>query len=186
MMHEGLDRKEIRLAGFGGQGVILAGLVLGQAAVNGGLYAAGSSSYGAQARGSACRADLVLAGKRLDYPHLERADILVAMSQGAYDAYAQEVAPDGIVLFDSGPVTVSDRGRGLNHGLEVTTIAVNELQNKQVANLTWVGVVAGFTDLFTRQALEEAVRLHLPERFLHINLQALAHGLRLGEPLKRV
>jgi 2-oxoglutarate ferredoxin oxidoreductase subunit gamma len=173
-----IERKEIRIAGLGGQGVVLAGVLLGHAAVKQGLYAAGSNSYGAQARGSAARADLVLDSREIDYPHVENPDLLVAMSQGAYDAYTPGLAPGGRVLFDAGmviPTAPHDR-----HGAKVTALALEELGNRQVANVIWVGLVAGVTGWFDPEALEQAMVDFVPERFVEINRRALARGLELG------
>ncbi|MFZ5585827.1 MAG: 2-oxoacid:acceptor oxidoreductase family protein [Thermodesulfobacteriota bacterium] len=176
------DSHEIRLGGLGGQGVILAGVLLGQAAVNQGLFAAGSNSYGAQARGSTCQAEVVVAAGAIDYPHVEAADLLVAMSQGAYDAYRSQMAPDGVILYDSSLVTPDGEGR--QFGLAVTETAVSELNNKQVANVVWVGVAAGFTGWFDQQALERAVADNVPARFLELNRRALARGLQMGRELR--
>lgn len=172
-------RREITLAGFGGQGVILAGVLLGHAAVKDGWYAAGSSSYGAQARGSACRADLVISNHPIDYPHVEAPDLLVAMSQGAYDAYGREIHPDGRTFFDAGLVQ-SLLGRGGDESFDVTAEAILRVGNKQATNLIWIGIVAGFTGWFTQKGIEAAVRENVSERFLDSNLKALAIGLGLG------
>ena len=173
---------QIRLGGLGGQGVILAGVLLGQAAVLQGLYAAGSNSYGAQARGSTCQAEVVVAAGPIDYPHVEAADLLVAMSQGAYDSYRAGTAPDGVILYDASLVTPDAAPN--QHGLAVTEVAVNELKNKQAANVVWVGAVAGFTGWFSPQAVEQAVAENVPARFLELNRRALARGLALGRELR--
>lgn len=174
---------EIRLAGFGGQGVVLAGLLLGQAAVHNGWFAAGANSYGAQARGSACRADLVISPGPIDYPHVEQANLLVAMSQGGYDAFSDHVAENGRIFYDKGQVTPSGN-RGLQMGLDVTTIAVKELEDKQVANMVWVGVVAGATEWFSADALEAAARQHVPDAFWELNQRAMKKGIELGRSWK--
>jgi 2-oxoglutarate ferredoxin oxidoreductase subunit gamma len=172
-------RREITLAGFGGQGVILAGVLMGHAAVKDGWFAAGSSSYGAQARGSACRADLVISKRPIDYPHVEAPDLLVAMSQGGYDAYHKESRHDGCLLYDAGLIK-STMGRPFETGFDVTAEAIAKVGNKQAANLVWLGIVAGFTGWFTKRSLEEAVMENVSQRFLDSNLRALAMGLGLG------
>jgi 2-oxoglutarate ferredoxin oxidoreductase subunit gamma len=182
MMREGRDTIEIRLAGFGGQGVILAGLLLGQAAVNDGWFAAGSNSYGAQARGSACKADIVLSHNPIDYPHVERPAVFVAMSQGGYDAFEAQVNEEGRIFYDSGLVSPSE-GR-TQTGLDITQISLNELGNKQVANVVWLGAVVGAEGWFSRKALEKAAEQHVPARFLALNQKALVRGLELGQNLK--
>lgn len=172
------DLRQLRLAGLGGQGVILAGLVMGQAAVLDGLFAAGSNSYGAQARGSTCRADLVLSREPIAYPHVESPDLLVAMSQGAYDACRPGLAPGGRILYDSGLVTPAGQAGEL--GLAVSALALQELGSQQAANLVWVGAVAGITGWFSPQGLARAVAENVPPRFLELNQKALIAGLSLG------
>lgn len=175
------ERRELLLAGLGGQGVILAGLLLGQAAVADGLYAAGANSYGAQARGSTCQAGLVLAPEAIDYPHVRAPHLLVAMSQGAYDALAGQMAPGGRILYDAG--LVSPAGRAGELGLAVTETARKELGNSQAANVLWVGVVAGCTGWFSQESLARAVAENLPDRFLEVNQKALTRGWRMGRQL---
>jgi 2-oxoglutarate ferredoxin oxidoreductase subunit gamma len=172
-------RREITLAGFGGQGVILAGVLMGHAAVKDGWFAAGSSSYGAQARGSACRADLVISKNPIDYPHVEAPDLLVTMSQGGYDAYHKESKHDGRVLYDAGLIK-STMAPPFEMGFDVTAEAIAKVGNKQTANLVWLGIVAGLTGWFTKRSLEEAVIENVNQRFLDSNLKALAMGLDLG------
>jgi len=168
------DRIEIRLAGFGGQGVVLAGLILGEAAVMAGWFASGSNSYGAQARGSACRADLVLSRGPIDYPHMESSDLLVAMSQGAYDTFAPLMAPGGRLFYDAGLVR---GGRWESEsGFDVTGVCLRELQSRQPANVYWVGLVAGMTGWFGRREVDIALERYVPSRFLELNRKALSLG----------
>jgi 2-oxoglutarate ferredoxin oxidoreductase subunit gamma len=181
-MHDITPRTNIRLAGFGGQGVVLAGVLLGQAAVFDGLYAAGSNSYGAQARGSACKAEVVISQEPIDYPLVELADLFVGMSQGGYDAFKDKVAPDGFIFYDSGLLTPSHIKKR-QHGVNVSGIALETYGHKQVGNMIWVGILARFNERLSDEAIEQAVRQHTPERFLELNLQALARGLELGSAL---
>ncbi|RJR36019.1 MAG: 2-oxoacid:ferredoxin oxidoreductase subunit gamma [Desulfobacteraceae bacterium] len=169
----------IRLAGFGGQGVILAGMLLGHAAVHDGLFAAGSNSYGAQARGSACKAEVVISSEPIDYPHVELAALFVAMSQGGYDAFEARVAPGGEIFFDKGLVA-GLRGNHKEKGFDVTSISMSELKSNQAANVIWVGVVAGATGWFSEEALHKAIRAIVPDRFIDLNLKALDLGLSIG------
>lgn len=178
-MSEGVERREILVAGLGGQGVILAGVILGQAAVNDGLFAAGSNSYGAQARGSACKAEVVVSGRPIDYPHVEAADLIVAMSQGAYDAYRGTLKKGGRLLFDEGLVR-SVAGNETETGFDVTGTALRELGNKQAANVLWVGLLSGLSGWFSLKGLQDAAQRHVPERFMELNLKALALGFKLG------
>ncbi|RJR44915.1 MAG: 2-oxoacid:ferredoxin oxidoreductase subunit gamma [Desulfobacteraceae bacterium] len=169
----------IRIAGFGGQGIILAGMLLGHAAVHDGLFAAGSNSYGAQARGSACKAEVVISNEPIDYPHVELASLFVAMSQGGYDAFEGRVALGGKIFYDTGLVS-GLRGNHKEKGFDVASIGVNELKNNQAANVIWVGVVAGVTGWFSEDGLRKAIRASVPDRFFDLNLRALELGLSLG------
>ena len=109
---------QIRLSGFGGQGVVLAGVLLGEAGALDGNYVSGSNSYGAQARGSGCKSEVIFSRGPVDFPHLIGADILIAMSQGAYNEYCGDVNEDsGLILFDQGPVTSKE-------GLKVKQIGI--------------------------------------------------------------
>jgi 2-oxoglutarate ferredoxin oxidoreductase subunit gamma len=173
----------IRLAGFGGQGVVMAGLLLGHAAVHQGLYAAGSNSYGAQSRGSVCKAEVVIGREPIDYPHVEFAGLFVAMSQEGYDAYVDQVMEGGNVFFDTGLVSRL-RGNRNERGFDVTTTCVKELEDKQAVNVIWTGIVAGATDWFSEQSLEQAIQAHIPPRFVDLNLRALRLGLLLARERK--
>lgn len=170
---------DVRFAGLGGQGVVLAGLVLGQAAVVDGLYASGANSYGAQARGSVALAEIRLSDEAIDYPRVEDADLLVALSQDGYETCKDRLKEGGLVLYDSGLVKPDEAGLK-QLGFNVAAVARDELKSAQVANVVWVGVVAGATGWLGDEALREAVRLRVPERFLELNLRALDRGLELG------
>lgn len=176
------DRREIMLAGLGGQGVVLAGVLLGRAGAAAGLYVAGSNSYGAQARGSACKAEVVLSPSAIDYPHAEAPDILVAMSQGGYDAFAETVREGGLILYDDGLAT--PRRLRAEAGFPVTALALKELGGKQAANVLWAGLAAGVAGWFERSVLEEALAVTVPERFLKLNQKALVLGWDLGRDWK--
>jgi 2-oxoglutarate ferredoxin oxidoreductase subunit gamma len=171
---------DIRFAGLGGQGVVLAGLVLGQAAVVDGLYASGANSYGAQARGSVALAEVRISNESIDYPRVEDADLLVALSQEGYEACSDRLAAEGLLLYDSGLVKPADSAERRQQGYNVAAVARDELRSSQVANVVWVGVAAAATGWVGEDALREAIRLRVPERFLELNLRALQRGLELG------
>ncbi len=175
------ETKQIRLSGFGGQGVVLAGVLLGEAGVMDGKSVSGSNSYGAQARGSGCKAEVVFADGPIDFPHVITADILIAMSQGAYDMYAGEVrAPSGVILYDLGPVKIREDLKVKQIGIPATDHAVKELNNKQVANIVLLGALVQTTKIVSREAMEKAIRTHVGERFRSLNLRALQAGIDLG------
>jgi 2-oxoglutarate ferredoxin oxidoreductase subunit gamma len=172
---------QIRLSGFGGQGVVLAGLLLGEAGVFDGKYVAGSNSYGAQARGSGCKAEVVLSGAPIDFPHLTAVDILVAMSQGTYDEYCTDVNPaTGLIIYD--PYTVVPReGLPVRHmAVPAAELALKKLKSNQVANIILLGALVEATHAVSYGAMEKAMEKHTGERFRQLNLQAFKTGQELG------
>jgi 2-oxoglutarate ferredoxin oxidoreductase subunit gamma len=173
---------QVRLTGFGGQGIILGGLLLGQAGVIEGKYIAGSDSYGAQARGSGCKSEIVFSNSPIDFPHLISADILVAMSQGAYHAYCKEVKEQGLIFYDQGLVTPEELGVQ-QRGVAATEISIKKLKNKQVANIVLLGVVVETTRIVSPKAFQKAITLHISERFRTLNLKALRIGMELGKKI---
>ncbi len=173
--------KQVRFSGTGGQGVLLAGALLGEAGVIEGKWISGSNSYGAQARGSGCRSEIVFSSDPIDYPHLTVADFLVSMSQSTYDLYASDVKErDGLILYDEGLVKPS-KDRGVKQiGIPATEQALKKLNNKQVANIVLLGAFVEITKIVTPKAVRKALKIHVNERFRELNLKALEMGRALG------
>jgi 2-oxoglutarate ferredoxin oxidoreductase subunit gamma len=168
------------LGGFGGQGIVLAGLLLGHAAVMDGRWASGANSYGAQARGSACKAEVVLSDSPVDFPHVLEPDVLVAMAQGIYDRFVTETKLGGLVIYDNQLVKPKDHG--LHHKpIGATEVAIREIGNKQVANIVMLGALTALTGVVSMAAMESAVSKHVPQRFREINLRAVKRGFGLGK-----
>ncbi|NWF92519.1 MAG: 2-oxoacid:acceptor oxidoreductase family protein [Syntrophaceae bacterium] len=172
---------QVRLSGFGGQGIVLAGILLGEAGVIEGKYVAGSNSYGAQARGSNCKSEIVFSDGPIDFPHLTKADILLAMSQGAYNLYCEDVKEgSGLILFDQGQVMPREGLHLIEIGVPATEYALKRLKNRQVANIVLLGAFIEITKIVSRKAMEKAIRVHVAERFRSLNLKALQIGIELG------
>jgi 2-oxoglutarate ferredoxin oxidoreductase subunit gamma len=175
------ELKQVRLSGFGGQGIVLAGVLLGEAGVIDGKWVSGSNSYGAQARGSGCKSEIVFAEGPIDFPHLTTSDILMALSQRAYTLYRGDVREGtGVVVYDKGLVQPQEDLPVKQFGVGATDWAVQELKNKQVANIVLLAALAEVTGIVSAGALEEALGVHVQERFLEINLKALQAGRKLG------
>jgi 2-oxoglutarate ferredoxin oxidoreductase subunit gamma len=173
--------RQIRLSGFGGQGVVLAGILLGEAGAIDGKHVSGSNSYGAQARGSGCKSEIVFSEGPIDFPHLTTADILVAMSQGAYKMYCEDVRGDsGLILYDQSLVSPRDDLRVKQLGVPATEVSVKRLKNKQAANIVLLGVLIETTGIVSPKAMQKAIALHVSERFRALNLKALRIGMDLG------
>jgi 2-oxoglutarate ferredoxin oxidoreductase subunit gamma len=172
---------EVRLSGFGGQGVVLAGVLLGEAGVIDGKYVSGSNSYGAQARGTGCKSEIVFSDGPIDFPHLITSDMLVAFSQGAYNLYCGDVRESsGIILYDQGQVTPQGGLKLRQIGIQATECALMRLKNKQVANIVLLGALVETMKIVSPEAMEKAMKTHVSERFRSLNLEALKLGMELG------
>jgi 2-oxoglutarate ferredoxin oxidoreductase subunit gamma len=172
---------QVRLTGFGGQGIILAGILLGEAGVRDGKYIAGSNSYGAQVRGSSCKSEVIFSDGFIDFPHLTIADILIAMSQGAYNMFCEDVKEkSGLILFEQSQVIPKEGLNVIQMGIPATEYALKRLKNKQVANLILLGALVEITKIVSLKAIRKAVHTHVNERFRSLNLKALQIGMELG------
>ena len=172
---------QVRISGFGGQGVVLAGVLLGEAGVIDGKQVAGSNSYGAQARGSGCKSEIVFSEGLIDFPLLTTADLLIAMSQGAYDLNWRDVKEkSGLILYDRSLVTPREALGVEQVGLPATELALKKLKNKQMANLILLGALVEMTKIVSPKAIRKAIALHVNERFRALNLKALRIGMILG------
>jgi 2-oxoglutarate ferredoxin oxidoreductase subunit gamma len=167
-------RKEIRISGFGGQGIGLAGRIIGKAlAIYDDMEAVMTQSYGPEARGGASSADVVASEEPIDYPFVQQPDVLIALSQEAYTKFRSSANPDAIILIDEELVTPSDDDTP--NGIPATQLA-EELGNRIVANMVMLGFFTALTDIVNRQAMEEAIGSSVKSRFVELNLKAFATG----------
>jgi len=173
---------EIRITGFGGQGVILAAYVIGKAAaVVEGRHATLNQAFGPEARGSACSAQLILSGDPVAYPYVRSVDILVAMSQEAYDKFEPGLRENGILLTEQDLVRAHlPRPKIKAYSVPATRIA-EQMGNRMFANMVMLGFLAAVTGLTSRDALHKAIPGFVPDRSLDKNLQALDRGWELGK-----
>lgn len=176
-----MSMTQIRFAGLGGQGIILMGEILGEAAALEKKYVGQTSSYGAEARGSTCRADVVISDAWIDYPEVTEADVLVCMSQGAYDLNITKVNPESGLIFYDPQLVKPDQKFKLRHiPVPATEKALSELGNKMVANMLLLGAVAKNINLIREEALKKALSHRVSPAFLEINQRALAIGWSWG------
>jgi 2-oxoglutarate ferredoxin oxidoreductase subunit gamma len=172
---------EIRIAGFGGQGVILAAMVIGKAASifeNG--HATMTQSFGPESRGGACSAQLVLSDQPVLYPYVSRPDVLVAMSQESYARFTPELKDGGLLLVEQDLVRVSESSRGIRvYGVPATRLA-EELGRRMVQNIVLVGFFAAVTKLVDPDALRRAVEDSVPPASRDLNLRAFDKGYDYG------
>ncbi|NIM94263.1 MAG: hypothetical protein GTO18_11215 [Anaerolineales bacterium] len=177
-------REEIRISGFGGQGVVLAGLILGKAlSLYQNLEAVMTQSYGPEARGGASSANLVVADRPIDYPFIQNTGILVALSQEAYTKYRPRSGPDARVFIDDGLVTPENNDKV--HGIPATKLA-EELGRRIVANMIMLGFLTASVDLIQREAVEEAIKTSVKSRLVQLNLEAFNVGARYVTEMENV
>ena len=172
---------EIRVAGFGGQGVILSAIFLGKAAsIYQGAYATMTQNFGPEARGGACSAQLVLSDSPILYPYVTKPDILVVMSQEAYVRFAPELKEGGTLIVEQDMVRVGDLNEGVQvYSIPATRIA-EELRKRMVLNSVMVGFFTAVTNLLNAEAVRQAVADSVPKSFLELNLKAFEKGLEYG------
>ncbi len=173
-----MTRAEIRVAGFGGQGVILAGYLLGKAAtLYDGKEAIFTQVYGPEARGGACNADIVLSDGPIDFPEVRHPTVLAVMSQEAGGSFLPTLERDGTLLFDTDLVAVE--WDGPRYGVPATRIAEG-LGRRIMANMVMLGFLSARTDLVSLDALEQAVRTSVRPHTVDLNLRALHAGYESG------
>jgi 2-oxoglutarate ferredoxin oxidoreductase subunit gamma len=178
------DRFEIRLAGEGGQGMILAGVTLAEAAaIYDDLNAIQTQSYGPEARGGASRSEVVLAQGEIDYPKVMKADFLLCMSQEACDRFYSQVKEDGCIVVDSTNVSRLPTHRAV--AVPITQIAEEATGRRITASIVALGLLAGITGRVTRRALGKAIEQRVPRGTEEINLKALDAGFAEAERLRR-
>ncbi|MBN2124129.1 MAG: 2-oxoacid:acceptor oxidoreductase family protein [Deltaproteobacteria bacterium] len=172
---------QLRLCGIGGQGLVLAGAILGHAAIHDGRFVAGSDSYGVRVRGGYALSDLVVSDEPIIYPHIIKANILIPMGQEAYDTHIGHVAPGAAILYDDQLVEPRPVEGLRQVGIPATSSAIRELNQKQAANMVMLGAVVAVTGIVSMGALRRAVEENVGERFRAMNIEAVELGYRLGE-----
>ncbi len=177
---------EIRIAGFGGQGVILAASVIGKAvAIFEGGYATMTQSFGPEARGGSSSAQVILSSDPILYPYVSRPDILVVMSQEAYTRFTPQIKPGGILIMENEMVqpgqTSAPEGVRV-YGVPATRLA-EELGRKVVLNIVMVGFFGAVTNLVDPDALRKAVEDSVPPAMQKLNLAAFDKGFQYGAEL---
>ncbi|MCP4710473.1 MAG: pyruvate ferredoxin oxidoreductase [Planctomycetes bacterium] len=170
---------EIRFAGFGGQGIIRSGIILGRAvSIFDEQFATMNQNFGPEARGGACSSQIVLSESKILYPYVTRADYLVAMSQDAYSTFEHELKDDGILIIDSDLVKTDTKKK--IYEIPSTRMA-EELGNKITANVVMLGFFTAISKVVSKDAMVKSVPASVPGRFRELNLNAFFKGYDWGE-----
>jgi 2-oxoglutarate ferredoxin oxidoreductase subunit gamma len=172
---------EIRIAGFGGQGVILSAMIIGKAAaIHEGGYATLTQNFGPEARGGASSAQVILSDSPILYPYVTRPDVLVVMSQEAYTRFTPELKDGGMLIFEEDMVHVSEPQSGVRVYAVPATRLAEELGKRMVLNVVMVGFFAAITGLVTPESLRKAVADSVPPATRELNLRAFDKGFDYG------
>lgn len=173
-----MGRSEVRLTGFGGQGIVLAGVILARAAMHDGKEVTQTQSFGPEARGGACQSEVVVSDEPIHYPFVDEPDILVAMSQEALDKHINSLKTGGRLILDSDMISRIPEKSGIKiNKVAATGIATEKLERGILANIVVLGAVTSLTRIVSKEALERAVKESVPKGTEEINLKALEEGL---------
>jgi len=174
-----MKTQELRLAGSGGQGVILASVILADAAVIAGKNAAQSQSYGPEARGGSCKAECIISEESIGFTKVQNPTFLMALTQKSLDQYTVGLPKDCIVLADSSLTLPESIQENTVHTLPILKTAKETVGKAFTANIVAVGAINKLLSLVSDEDLSEAVMLHIPRGTEEINLKALDAGKAL-------
>lgn len=176
-----LQLTELRIAGFGGQGVILSAIVIGKAAsIYQGAYATMTQNFGPEARGGACSAQLLLSDKPILYPYVTQPDIMVVMSQEAYTRFVPELREGGTLIVEQDLVRVTDLPKQTRVYSCPATRLAEELGKRMVSNSVMVGFFTAVTGLLDADAVRKAIADSVPSNSRDLNLNAFEKGHGYG------
>ncbi|WP_298270966.1 2-oxoacid:acceptor oxidoreductase family protein [Geobacter sp.] len=179
-------RYELRFSGAGGQGLILAGVIMAEAAsIYDGKQAVQSQSYGPEARGGASKSEVVISEGPIDYPKATVVDALLALTQEACDKYSHDLKEGGVLLIDSDLVTKAPAGNYNVVSFPIINTAKNEVGREIVANIVALGAMVALTGVVSKESAEKAVLARVPEAFVDLNKKAFQMGYEKAMAAKK-
>jgi len=177
-----MDYGKLVFSGSGGQGVITAAIILAEAAVMfEGLVAVQSQSYGPEARGGATRSDVIISSDPIHYPKVQQPNVLVCLTQVAYNKYSPIIRPGGLLVTDNRHVTIQRGVDALHIELPLYKTVLEKLSQPIVLNICMLGALIGITGLVKPDSIMKVLQSRIPPAFLGVNRQALDIGMELGE-----
>jgi 2-oxoglutarate ferredoxin oxidoreductase subunit gamma len=176
-----MARTEIKIGGFGGQGVILSGYILGRAAsIFDNKNATMIQAFGPEARGSATSAQLIISDERITYPYIVAPNVMVLMSQEAYSKFSPELAPGGMLLTEEDLVATHNLRSDVKHYSIPATRFAEELGRRLVLNIVMLGFATAVTNIVGREAARSAVKVSVPKGTEELNFAAFEKGYEYG------
>jgi len=180
-----MERVRIVFSGSGGQGVITAAIILAEAAVlHENLEATQSQSYGPEARGGVTRSDVIISGKTIRFPKVIQPNILVCLTQEAYNKFYSIIRPGGLLLADSRYVTIERKVDARQYEIPMYEKVMESIGKPIVFNICMLGTLMGMTDMIRPESIMRVLENRIPSRLLEMNEQALNLGLELGKENK--
>jgi 2-oxoglutarate ferredoxin oxidoreductase subunit gamma len=176
-----MPRTEIKIGGFGGQGVILSGYILGRAAsIFDSKSATMIQAFGPEARGSACSAELIISDEAITYPYIVAPNVMVVMSQEAYTKFSPQLAQGGILLTEEDLVATHNLRPDIKHYSIPATRFAEELGKRLVLNIVMLGFATAITNIVGREAARDAVKVSVPKGTEDLNFAAFEKGYEYG------
>jgi len=175
-----MDRKEIRIAGFGGQGIVLSGSIVGKAAsIYDNRFASLTQSYGPESRGGSCRAEVVIDDAPIEYPYVVNPQVQIILSQEAYKEYGENAAPQSLLIIDSDLVKVDPHRNPQPLSISASHMA-RELGRVVVANIIMLGFLAAISDIVSYESLRNSILDSIPQGTESFNMKAFELGYKYG------
>lgn len=174
-----MTRQELRLTGSGGQGLILAGIILAEAALYDGMNVVQSQSYGPEARGGASKAEVIISKDSINYPKVNNCDIMLALTQDACNKYINALKSGGVLIIDNSIANKPSRKDITIYSVPIIDAASTSLGKPMVANIVALGSIFELTNIVTKESLERAVCDRVPRGTEELNKKALEVGYDL-------
>ena len=179
-----MSKMELRPAGSGGQGVILASVILAEAAIIAGKNTAQSQSYGPEARGGACKAETIISDSSIGYTKVQHPDFLMVLNQAALEKYGKNVPEDCLVMMDSGLTAIPELENHRVVSYPILKTAKEKVGRLQTANIVAVGCINSLLNLVDDESIKKAVLMHIPAGTEKLNVKALEAGIALTKKPK--
>ncbi len=182
--HNTQNRFEARLSGEGGQGVVMGGAILAEAAIlHEGRYAVQSPTYGSRVRGGPTKVDVIISDDEIIYPRATTINFFLSLAQMAFDKFCNDLADDAIILVDKNLVAPVQKSNHRVYRFPFVEVAKRELGNVVLSNIIALGVIIELTGVVSREALWQAVQARIPQKFINQNKAAMERGFQVAAEL---
>jgi 2-oxoglutarate ferredoxin oxidoreductase subunit gamma len=171
----------IRFSGFGGQGIVLSGFIMGNAALKDGNNAIQTQSYGSESRGGACRSDVIISDKNINELSPPEVDVLVSMSHSAFEKYLPMLKKGGTLIIDKDLVFPEDVKKFKFHSISATDIAYKKFGRKIIGNMVMIGYVTAITKIVSKKAAKDSIKSNVPKGTEELNIKAFDEGYKIGQ-----